>query len=77
MAVLTLTFLLSTRWLAPLLLAVTLIIAYVGASFLLFRRTQVLLPLVSPLLAAAGAILLASIFRFALPRFPEYRTDGS
>lgn len=76
-AVLMLTLLLSSRWLAPVLLVVMLIGMYIGASFLLFRRTQVLLPLVGPLLTAAVAVLLASVLRFALPTFPEHRTGGS
>ena len=66
--------LLANRWQVPALLVVLLVPMYVGASFLVFRHTMVLLPLVGPLLTVAGAILLAVLFRATLPRFPERDT---
>jgi hypothetical protein len=71
-----LTVLLSRRWLAPVMLMVALAPLYVAANFLLFRRTQLLVPMVTPLLTAAVGALLAVIFRVALPRFPQHRTEG-
>jgi len=69
-----LAFLLTRRWQVPAVLVVLLVPVYAGASFLIFRRTLVLLPLVGPLLTAAGAILLAVLFRTTLPGFPERET---
>jgi serine/threonine protein kinase len=72
-----LSLLLSPRWLMPVLLAVTLTAMYVGASMVVFLRTQLLLPIVAPLLTTALAILLAVIFRRALPSFPEPSREGA
>jgi serine/threonine protein kinase len=69
-----LAFLSIRRWQVPALLVVLLVPAYVGASFVIFRSTQVLLPIVGPLLTAAGAIVLAILLRMALPAFPEPET---
>jgi serine/threonine protein kinase len=69
--------LLSSRWLPPALVLGTLIAIYLGASVLLFQRSLVLLPVVSPLLTAAAAVLVASLLRIVLPRVPEYKTSGS
>jgi hypothetical protein len=70
-----LTVLLSRRWLPSVILLVALTPLYVAANFLLFRRTQLLVPMIAPVLTAAVAALLALIFRIALPRFPEQRTE--
>jgi serine/threonine protein kinase len=71
-----LTFLLSFRALIPVLLLMAIISLYVGASYLLFLRMHVLLPVVGPLLTTAVATVLALTLRFALPAFPLARTDG-
>jgi serine/threonine protein kinase len=65
------------RWLVTVLLLVTLVTMAVGASFPLFGRTHVLVPLVGPLLTAAVAILVALGLRLVLPAVPGLRTDGS
>jgi serine/threonine protein kinase len=69
--------LLSARWRGPAILGATLVALYVGASILLFTRSRVVLPIGAPLLAAVGAVIVASILRAGLPALPKYSTDGT
>jgi serine/threonine protein kinase len=69
-----LAFLLSARWQAPALFVLLLVPLYIAASFLVFLRAHVLLPLLVPLLTVAAAVLLAIVFRIALPGVPEVET---
>ena len=68
--------LLSTRQLMPVLFAVALTATYLGVSMVLFRRTQVLLPIVAPLVTGASAVVLAIILRRVLSAVPESRPGG-
>lgn len=68
--------LLCTRRLMPVLLAVALTATYLGVSMVLFRRTQVLLPIVAPLVTVASAVVLAIILRRVLSAVPESRPGG-
>jgi CHASE2 domain-containing sensor protein len=70
------TFLLSARWRPPWILGATLVAMYVGFSILLFARSKIVLPIVGPVLAVVGAVVVAWIVRAALPASPEDTTEG-